>query len=330
MFRVLAAALMFIVSLVQGAAFSDAGSFEGKTITYIISTKPGGGYDAYGRLVAKYMEKHLPGSTFTVKNVPGAGHRVAAETLYSSAPDGLTIGTFNTGLIYGQIADMFGDKLDLSRMSWIGKAATDTRVVVVAAKSTFASIDDFRKIGRPIRIGLNGKGSSAHFESVLLAKLLNLNIQGVFGYEGPDGDLGLLRGEIDANIGSRSSIQNFVDVGDGRILLGYGANSKADVPQLSALVIAKGNHKAILDLVESQGRYIRLTVGPPGMAPDVLKELRDAYMAALTDPELLAEAAKAKLPIDPAGGEEVAKVIAASLQQSPETKAEIKSLVETK
>ncbi len=77
--------------------------YKGKTVTYIVATAPGGGYDLYGRLTAEYMQKYLPGSTFVVKNFPGAGHLIGANTLYASKADGLTIGTFNTGLIYNQL-----------------------------------------------------------------------------------------------------------------------------------------------------------------------------------------------------------------------------------
>src|ERR1700754_23746 len=107
----------------QGADF-----YKGKTVTYIVSTAPGGGYDLYGRLIAEYMQKYLPGSTFVVKNVPGAGHLVGTNTIYASKPDGLTIGTFNTGLIYNQLIGLDGVRFDLTKMSWIGKAASDPRV----------------------------------------------------------------------------------------------------------------------------------------------------------------------------------------------------------
>src|SRR3954465_11214105 len=86
--------------------------FKGKTVTYIVSTAPGGGYDTYGRLVAEYMQRNLPGSTFVVKNVPGAGHMIGANTIYASKADGLTIGTFNTGLIYNQLIQAEGVKFD--------------------------------------------------------------------------------------------------------------------------------------------------------------------------------------------------------------------------
>jgi hypothetical protein len=69
---------------------------------------PGGGYDSYGRLVAEYMQRNLPGSTFVVKNVPGAGHIIGANSIYASKADGLTLGTFNTGLIYNQLINAKG------------------------------------------------------------------------------------------------------------------------------------------------------------------------------------------------------------------------------
>ena len=126
-----------VAAQAQGADF-----YNGKTVSYIVATAPGGGYDTYGRLVAEYMQKHLPGSTFIVRNMPGAGHLIGANAVYASKPDGLTLGTFNTGLIYTQIASHKGIRFDLNNMSWIGKAATDPRVIVVASQSPIKSVAD--------------------------------------------------------------------------------------------------------------------------------------------------------------------------------------------
>ena len=113
-----------IAMQVMHAMAADTGAefFKGKTVTYIVATAPGGGYDTYGRLVAEYMQRNLPGSTFIVKNMPGAGHIIGTNAIYASKPDGLTIGTFNTGLIYNQIINETAVKFDLTKMSWIGKA----------------------------------------------------------------------------------------------------------------------------------------------------------------------------------------------------------------
>src|SRR5262245_30907799 len=93
----LAGGLMAASIAMPAHAQSGADYFKGKTVTYIVATAAGGGYDLYGRLVAEYMQRYLPGSTFIVRNLPGAGHLVGANTIYASRGDGLTIGTFNTG-----------------------------------------------------------------------------------------------------------------------------------------------------------------------------------------------------------------------------------------
>src|SRR4051795_13361796 len=118
------------------SAAQEGGEFyKGKTVNYIVATAPGGGYDSYGRLVAEYMQRNLPGSTFVVKNMPGAGHIIGANAIYASKADGLTIGTFNTGLIYNQIVQREGVHFDLTKMSWVGKAATDPRVITIGVQS---------------------------------------------------------------------------------------------------------------------------------------------------------------------------------------------------
>src|SRR4051794_20119078 len=140
------------VGFAASAAPAQTGAdfYKGKTVTYIVATAPGGGYDLYGRLVAEYMQKYLPGSTFVVKNVPGAGHLIGANTIYASKADGLTLGTFNTGLIYNQLIGREGVRFDLTKMSWIGKAASDPRVITIGAQSPIRSFQDLMALKEPV------------------------------------------------------------------------------------------------------------------------------------------------------------------------------------
>src|SRR6476660_8014559 len=131
-----------LVAATPALGQTGADFYKGKTVTYIVATPPGGGYDFWGRLVSEYMQKYLPGSTFVVKNMPGAGHLVGANATYASKADGLTIGTFNTGLIYSQIIKFEGAKFDLTRMSWIGKAATEPRVLAIASHSPIKTFEE--------------------------------------------------------------------------------------------------------------------------------------------------------------------------------------------
>ena len=106
-----------LASLPASAPAVAAGAedfFKGKTLTYIVATSPGGGYDTYARLIANAMEKYLPVDKIIVKNVPGAGHIIGANQLYAAKPDGLTIATFNTGLVYAQLLQRKGSWIHIS------------------------------------------------------------------------------------------------------------------------------------------------------------------------------------------------------------------------
>lgn len=296
----------------DGAAF-----YNGKTVNYIVATAPGGGYDTYGRLVAEYMQKYLPGSTFVVRNMPGAGHLIGTNAIYAAKPDGLTLGTFNTGLVYNQIVGNEGIKFDLNKFSWVGKAAADPRVFMVAAQSPIKSWADLAASKEPLNFSTAGPGSASYVETVILTKTLNLPIKMQTGYNGSDDQLAMRRGEIIGTIASRSSIDQFVKNGYGRMIAQIGGTEK-DVPQLKTLVKA-GAGQDLLALIESQSEIARLTAASPGVPAPQLAALRDAYRKVMEDKDLKARAEKLGLPVEPAYGEEIAKMIATALKQTPET-----------
>jgi tripartite-type tricarboxylate transporter receptor subunit TctC len=322
-----AAALIGLWS-VAATAQDGAAFFNGKTVTYIVATEPGGGYDTNGRLVAEFMQKHLPGSTFVVQNMPGAGHLVGTNYIYASEPDGLTIGTFNTGLIYGQLTGKDGIKFDLTKMSWIGKIASDPRVIVVSKESGIESFEQLKGLKDPIKFAAAGVGSASTVEATMLINTLGLPIQVITGYNGSDDQLAMRRGEVQGIVGSRSTFQQFVDEGHGKFIAQIGG-SQTDVPQLSSMVDNEEGKKAIA-LVESQSTISRLTAGPAGIPEDRLAALRDAYKAATSDPEFLKKAESLGLPIDPLVGDSVRDAIVKAMDQTPEMVAFLKEAMKKK
>jgi tripartite-type tricarboxylate transporter receptor subunit TctC len=322
------AAAMVVSGLSATAAAAQTGAdfYKGKTITYIVSTAPGGGYDLYGRLTAEYMQKYLPGTTFVVKNLPGAGHLIGANTIYASKADGLTIGTFNTGLIYNQLIQREGVHFDLTKMSWVGKAATDPRVITIGVQSPIMSYQDLLAVKEPVNFSTGGIGASAYVETVMLYNALKLPIKIQTGYYGSDDALAIRRGEIQGTLASRSSWELFVANGQGRFIAQIGGNNK-DVPQLKD-IITDEKAKALIALIQSQGDIQRFTAGPPGIPQDRLDALRAAYRKAMEDPELQAKAAKLERPIEPAYGDDVLSMIKVALKQTPETVALLKEALE--
>jgi tripartite-type tricarboxylate transporter receptor subunit TctC len=320
---VVAAALA--ACIVPSAAQAE-GYFEGKTITYIIATDPGGGYDTYGRLIGKYLEKHLKAGNVVFKNLPGAGHIVGANTLAASEPDGLTIGTFNTGLIYAQVLKREGVEFDLSEMSWIGKAAADPRVLILGTDSGLKTYEDLENADGPVKFAASGVGSASYTDTNLIASALDLNIEIIPGYNGNEGEMAMLRNEVAGQVGSLSSLKPFVDAGNGTIALGIGG----DVQPQAIDLATSDKGKSIANLVQALSELARLTAAPAGVPDEVLQELRDAYWASVTDPDLLADAEKLDIPIEPANGPDVEALVKAALDQSPETVEIIAAAVDVK
>jgi tripartite-type tricarboxylate transporter receptor subunit TctC len=313
----LAGGLVAASIAIPAHAQGGADYFKGKTVTYIVATAAGGGYDLYGRLVAEYMQRYLPGSTFIVRNLPGAGHLVGANTIYASRADGLTIGTFNTGLIYNQLVGLPGMKFDLTKMSWIGKATTEPRTITIAQQSPIKTFADLQASKDPINFATSGVGSANYVETTMLTSALKVPSKVLTGYNGNDDQLAMRRGEVGGTIGSRSSFEQFVKNGYGRFVAQIGGKD-TDVPQLRDLVKDPAA-LSLIALVQSQGDVARLTAGPPGIPPAVLEALRNAYRNALEDKELQEKAAKLERPVEPGYGDDVLNAIVTALKQPPET-----------
>lgn len=312
-------AALAIAATINPSRAQSADYFKGKTVTYIVATAAGGGYDLYGRLVSEYMQRNLPGSTFVVKNMPGAGHLVGANALYASRPDGLTIGTFNTGLIYNQLVGNPGVRFDLAKMSWIGKASTEPRTLVIAQQSPIKTLADLQAQKGPVNFATSGIGSANYVETTMLTSALKLPAKILTGYNGNDDQLAMRRGEIVGSFGSRSSFEQFVGNGYGRFVAQVGGR-ETDVPQFRDLV-TEPNARALIALIQSQGDIARLTAGPPGIPKPALEALRTAYRRALEDKELQEKAAKLERPVDPAFGDDVQNAVLVALKQPPHTVA---------
>ncbi|MFM1814653.1 MAG: hypothetical protein RLZ98_1348 [Pseudomonadota bacterium] len=317
-----------LTAVSTSAALADRGAdfFKGKTVSYIAATAPGGGYDYYARLVAGEMEKHLPGSTFVVRNMPGAGHLIGANYIANAKPDGLTIGIFNTGLIYNQLIKLKGVRFDLATMSWIGKAASDPRVIAVGKLSPIKSFEDLQKSDKPVKFAIGGIGSAAYVETVMLKNAFNLPVRIITGYNGGADMLAMRRGEVDASVGSLSTLQDFAKNGHGTLIVQIGGSDKA-APQLATF--AKDQRtRQLISLVKSQGELSRFTVGPAGIPADRLEALRMAYRKTMESEDVKQKVQKAGRPLDPAYGEDVAKAIKEALDQSPETIALLKEAMD--
>ncbi len=320
----LLASAILVIPGTASAASNDM--FRGKTITYIVATTAGGGYDTYGRMIARYMPKYLPGSRIIVRNVPGAGNIIGANAIYTARPDGTTIGMFNTGLIYNQLIGSAGMNFDLAKFSWLGKAATEARAVVLSTNSGIKSFDDMLK-ARDVKFATSGIGTASYFDTRILADALKLNIQVVNNFSGNTGELSMRRGEVVGQIGTVESLEQFVKGGGGFFALEI-SGSRAKLPGVPNVAqYAKDERaKKLVGLLQAMSELGRLQAAPPGIPAETLEVLRTAMEQTIKDPGFVADSERLNLPIDFLPGDAVTEKVKAALTQPADVVAALKAV----
>src|SRR3989441_5434531 len=207
--KVALAALLAALPLAAAAQ-----SFAGKTVTIVVGYKPGGGYDATARLLARRLPDRLPGKpTVIVQNMPGGNSIIAANHMYNVAkPDGLTIGTFNRNLPIAQLTRVQGVKYDMTKFAWIGSAANEATILAIRYDLPYKNFDELRKAKEQVVIGSTGPGANTHDFPLLLKDLLGLKLKIVSGYSSSaDIMLAIERKEVDGRAGSYTSLKPFID-----------------------------------------------------------------------------------------------------------------------
>src|SRR6478736_7949505 len=160
----LALAAALLPAVITAAAAAQPTNFAGKTITIIVGYKPGGGYDATARLLARHLPNHIPGKpTVIVQNMPGGNSIIGANHMYNVAkPDGLTIGTFNRNLPIAQLTKVQGVKYDMLKFAWIGSAANEATILAILTDLPYKNFEELKKAKQPIVIGATGPGANTY------------------------------------------------------------------------------------------------------------------------------------------------------------------------
>jgi tripartite-type tricarboxylate transporter receptor subunit TctC len=294
--------------------------YQGKTITIVVASTAGGGYDLWARLMARHIGKYIAGNpSIVVQNMPGAGNIIGANYVYGVAkPDGLTLGAVNPALYFDQLVGRTEVKFDWAKFNWIGSPEKNDIVYYMRADQPYKSIEDLRSAKEPAKCGSTGTGSTGHYIPRLLEETLGIKTQIVSGYPGaPDIELAIERGEVFcwspllATFFGREPYRRWYKSGYVRVMLQTGAKRDPrlkDTPTLSELMQQYKSPEAarrLAKVILTAATLGRPVAAAPGTPSDRVKILRDAYAKALADSELLAAAAKQGWDVDPTSGEEL-------------------------
>lgn len=335
------AAAAVLGSVVFAASAVHAEDFyKGKTFRFIVGFSPGGGYDTYTRLIARYFSKYVPGNPTTlVQNMTGAGSLISANYVARRAkPDGLTGAVFNNSLI---VQKSLGDKkvtVPFEKLEWVGAPSRGEIVCMMMAFTGKTTLKEVLASKEPIKMGATRAGSTGFDIPTIMNKTMGANFKLITGYRGTATIRLALEGrEVDGFCSQwesmRVTARSMLDAEGGQKLVPFIIDSHSyQDPETKDLPLFKDEIKnreglQIYNSWASQMAFQRMLALPPGTPKDRLAILRQAYEKTLKDPALLAEAEKAKLVITYVSGSQVEKLVSEIVNMPPHVKESLSFLV---
>ncbi len=336
--RMLKTAGIVVAGAVAGLApFGGAHAqdfYAGKTISMLVSSDPGGGYDTYGRLLARHYPKYIPGApTIVVQNQPGGGGLRAAQQIYTAQPDGLRIGNLRASNLLDSILGIRGPEINPTAYEWIGNMASDTDLCSYWHTAGVKTFEDLKT--KEILVGGSGKGAQNYSFPNAINSVLGTKMKIILGYKGMgDRILALERGELQGNCGINSSSMMALHpqlIAEGKIvpIMQSGLRPYSAFPNvpLTQSFAKTEREKKILVAIFSQMDIARIFAAPPKTPADRMKILREGFMNALKDPGLVEEAKKLRIDLDPMDWEEVSKIVADMANLPDDLKAEVRAAI---
>jgi tripartite-type tricarboxylate transporter receptor subunit TctC len=308
--------------------------YRGKTINMVISSGAGGGYDLYGRLVAKYMQRHIAGSpTLVVQNMTGAGGLAAMNYVANVArPDGLTIGQIQNTVPFQKLFGVAGSAFDPTAVKYLGSANSEVAVAFTWHTSPTQSFEDLVK-RQTIMAGSTGAISA--IDARAMNDLLGTKIKLVTGYPGTtESYLAIQRGEAEgfpATFWSslKAGQKDWIAQKKIKIIVQLALAKAPDLPDPPLIFdyARTPEQRGVFELLLTPQALGRPFVVAPTTPPDRLATLRTAFEQTLKDPDFLAEAEKLNLDVKFMSGEEVESLVRKAYHSPPNLVSRVETIM---
>ena len=323
------------VLLSTPAAAQSAGEFyKGKRLDFIIGYEPAESYDTFGRLLARHLGAHIPGNpNVVVRNKPGAGSLLAANSLFREAPkDGSTIGMVTQSLYFMQIVGQPNIEYDAPKFNWVGRITGVTDLVIVWHQSPVKTIEDAKKMKASIAVG--GAVSGSTFYVNFMNAMLGTKLEAVRGYTGAGPMLAMERGEIDGTgsvnwFGLQATKPDWIRDRQINILVQIGLTKAPGLEKIPLFpdLATNDRDRKILVALASTDEIGRSVLAPPDIPADRLATLRRGFDSAVASEPFLSEAKTMKVSINPMTGENLGKLVFDSGNGlTPEMVSQIKTM----
>ena len=331
-------ALIILLTFSSGAhaASADQDFYRGRTVRIIVGFAAGGGFDAYARVIARNMGRHIPGNpSIIVDNMTGAGSRVAANYLFKAPSDGLVIGNFIGSLVLQQIMGDKGIEFDGRKFEWLGAPVQDENVCALTKASGINSIDDWFAAKKPVKLGGEAPGANDSDVPRVLKAALGLPVQLIEGFKGTANiRIAAEAGEVDGGCWTWASIRttwaNGLESGMVKAIVQINAKKADDIPNVpNAIDLAKTPDARVLieSGIHAPSAILRAYALPPGTPKGRIGLLRNAFNVTMKDAEFLAEMKKSKLEINALTGADVDGTVKKLFQMDAKNIAKIRDVL---
>lgn len=317
MIRSMILVLLAAFAPAMAAAQNAEEFYRGKSITMLVASGVGGGYDVYARTFGRYVSKHLPGEPLIVaKNMDAAGGLAAASTLYNTVEkDGLTIAALTNGVAMDPLFGNPGARFDAQKFNWIGSIGKLENVCATWYTSPVKTIQQ----ARDREVMVSGQGATTN--SVIVPKIINALLGTKFkviaGYDTGGMTLSVERGETEGICGLswstlKASRPDWIANHRLNVIVQVALERLPDLAEVpSALdLVSEGENRRVLELILIRQEMGRPIVTSPGVLPERVALLRRAFDATMKDPDFLAEAVKQSMEIKPLAGAAIDKLLA--------------------
>jgi tripartite-type tricarboxylate transporter receptor subunit TctC len=301
--------------------------YKGKTVSLVVSSSAGGGYDLLARTIARHLPKHIPGApTIAVRNMPGAGGIVATNFVYNLAPkDGLTIGGVQNNTPFEPLLGTKEAEYDPKKFNYLGSPSYETGLLIVWHTAAVKNLDDARE--HEFTVSSSGANSTPGFFARLLNELLGVKMKIVLGYPGQNESfIAMERGEVDGYpsifwSSLASTRPDWIKTGKVKYIVQYGPENEkgaGDTPNVMD-VLTKPEDKLLLKAAIAPLALGRPYLMPPGVPADRVELMQKAMMETFKDPEFLAEADKLNLGVNvPRSPEEERRIVEEAYATPPD------------
>jgi len=336
----LGAALLFSA---RAAGAQKDPFYKGKTVRIVVGLTPGGFYDRWARLLARFMPLYIPGNpNFVVQNMPGGGSMIAMNHIYRVAkPDGLTLGMPNYGVYLDQLAGRPEVRFDITKMHYIGTPEKSDIVLYARADAPFKTLQDMRKLPEPAKCGASGTASADYLIAKVLDDTLGVKINSVVGYAGgSEIDIAVEKGEVQcrgmtiAPHFGREPFDGWHKRGFDRHVIQTAEKRDprlGDVPTIYEIFEKENTpdeSRRVADVILRGGDFGRPMLVGPGVPAERVNILREAYVKSINNPELVAEAKKARMDMEPMTGEELQALAQRVMNQPPGVLKRVRKILE--